>query len=129
MKPFSCVLYAIMFLCDSFLPSFPSRAAPRRASQNQVDAGRDWWIVWYDGSWYMVGPKCKAARAALDFLTASYGFKLILEEKTLHLLQVSKNFTSMGFDQDMIITQPGSAQPQLSCAYVCAVVQLCLMSA
>ena len=28
MKPFLCILYAIMFLCDSFLPSFASRQAP-----------------------------------------------------------------------------------------------------
>mmetsp|Transcript_20649 Transcript_20649/g.46185 ORF Transcript_20649/g.46185 Transcript_20649/m.46185 type:complete len:202 (-) Transcript_20649:712-1317(-) len=39
MKPFVCILHVIMFLCDSFLPSFASRAAPRRASQNQVAAG------------------------------------------------------------------------------------------
>ena len=29
-----------MFLCDLFLPSFASRAAPRRASQNQVTSRR-----------------------------------------------------------------------------------------
>ena len=28
MKPFLCISYAIMFLCDSFLPSFASRRAP-----------------------------------------------------------------------------------------------------
>ena len=33
------ILYVIMFLCDSFLPSFVSRAAPSRASTNQITAG------------------------------------------------------------------------------------------
>ena len=36
---FLCASYAIMFLCDSFLPSFASRRAPLRASRNQVAAG------------------------------------------------------------------------------------------
>ena len=40
MKPFLYILCAIMFLCDSFLPSFASRAAPSHASTNQITAGR-----------------------------------------------------------------------------------------
>jgi hypothetical protein len=68
----------------------------------------------------------EAARAARDFLTVSYDFKLIFEAKTLHLRQVFKTPHSL-VDQDMISTQPGSAQPHLSCAYVhvCAVVLSC----
>ena len=42
MKPFICILCAIMFLCDSRLPSFATRfpaGAPSRASRNQITAG------------------------------------------------------------------------------------------
>ena len=41
LKPFSYILYAIMFLCDSLLPSFASRGVPSRGSQSQVTAGID----------------------------------------------------------------------------------------
>ena len=39
LKPFSYILYAIMFLCDSAVRSSASWAAPLRGSQNQVIAG------------------------------------------------------------------------------------------
>ena len=62
---------------------------------------------------------CEAARAARDFFD---DFKLILA----HFRSKNTSFAS-GFksahslvDQDMISTQPGSAQPHLSCAYVYA---------
>ena len=39
MKPFICILCAIMFSCDSRLPSFASRGVPLRGSGNQITAG------------------------------------------------------------------------------------------
>ena len=39
MKPFLSISYLIMFLCDSFLPSFASGGAPSRGSRNQIAAG------------------------------------------------------------------------------------------
>ena len=39
MKPFLCILYVIMFLCDSLVRSSASRAVPSRGSRDQVTAG------------------------------------------------------------------------------------------
>ena len=39
MKPFLCILYASMFLCDSRLPSFRPGLVPRRGSTNQNVTG------------------------------------------------------------------------------------------
>ena len=85
MKPFLCILYAIMFLCDSRLPSFASRRAPSRASRNQITAG--------------LQPLCELFVDMEESLaTAIVSLRLLLHSarRSVHSNPSSNNFKRLG---------------------------------
>ena len=90
-----------------------------RAANNCTTSVWDVAISTYDGGRH----KRRAQRAIFDGFVR---FQAHFRSKNTSFASGVKDFHSL-VDQDMISTQPGSAQPYLSCAYVCAVVLSCLL--